>query len=237
MTDERFFKHPALPFAEVRHSKRSGRHHKLHLHRTVSIGAIDQGEVVYRVGGRTAALRPGSLAVVNPETLHACNPAGSAKRSYYMLHLDVARCRQLQQSLWPRETFCPARTPIVEDHAVYQQVVGAMESLLAPGDPSRKAQRLAEAVRAVFAQACDPAAPPERLPSPQIERMKSLLGAGSDDGPTLRQLAATLQANPFTLLRQFKAATGLPPHAYRLNCRIERARKLLQAGGAPAAAS
>jgi AraC-like DNA-binding protein len=43
-------------------------------------------------------------------------------------------------------------------------------------------------------------------------------------------LALTLQANPYTLLRQFKAATGITPHAYRLNCRIELAKNLLQKG-------
>jgi AraC-like DNA-binding protein len=43
-------------------------------------------------------------------------------------------------------------------------------------------------------------------------------------------LALTLQANPYTLLRQFKAATGITPHAYRLNCRIELAKDLLQKG-------
>ena len=47
---------------------------------------------------------------------------------------------------------------------------------------------------------------------------------------TMRQLALKLQANPYTLLRQFKAATGLTPHAYRLNCKIELAKNLLQKG-------
>ena len=46
----------------------------------------------------------------------------------------------------------------------------------------------------------------------------------------MSQIAMKLQANPYTLLRQFRSATGITPHAYRLNCRIELARKLLQKG-------
>ena len=46
----------------------------------------------------------------------------------------------------------------------------------------------------------------------------------------MSQLAPKLGANPYTLLRQFKAATGVTPHAYRLNCRIELAKRLLQEG-------
>lgn len=37
-------------------------------------------------------------------------------------------------------------------------------------------------------------------------------------------------ANPYTLLRHFKAKVGITPHAYRMNCRIELARNYLQQG-------
>jgi AraC-like DNA-binding protein len=60
------------------------------------------------------------------------------------------------------------------------------------------------------------------------------LGKDLDRELTLVQLAENLRANPYTLLRQFKRATGLTPHAYRMNCRIERARQLLQRGMAVA---
>ena len=32
------------------------------------------------------------------------------------------------------------------------------------------------------------------------------------------------------MLRRFKTVTGITPHAYRMNCRIEQARKYLQEG-------
>ncbi len=46
----------------------------------------------------------------------------------------------------------------------------------------------------------------------------------------MREMALQLDANPYTLLRQFRAATGITPHAYWLNCRIELAKMLLQKG-------
>jgi AraC family transcriptional regulator len=51
-----------------------------------------------------------------------------------------------------------------------------------------------------------------------------------DGGPTLAQLAAVVGLNPYHFARQFKAATGLPPHQYVILRRVERARLLLQAG-------
>jgi AraC family transcriptional regulator len=49
-------------------------------------------------------------------------------------------------------------------------------------------------------------------------------------GPSLAQMAAVVGLNPYHFARQFKAATGLPPHQYVIARRVERAQQLLQAG-------
>ncbi len=228
MSDEHFLKQ-TLPFAECRYSKNSGRHYKSHMHKTFSVGAIDQGEVIYQVEGKTAKLQPGSLALINPEILHSCNPTEFCKRSYYMLYLDVEWCLQLQQSLWQIETFSPVNTILLEDNSVCQQYISTMELLMDEGDLLEKEQMLVDIVEKIFLQACDPATV-KREPSLQIEQLKLQLSMNLDLDISMRQLSSKLQANPYTLLRQFKAATGITPHAYRLNCRIELARKLLQKG-------
>jgi AraC family transcriptional regulator len=51
-----------------------------------------------------------------------------------------------------------------------------------------------------------------------------------DAGPTLEQLAAVARLSPYHFARQFKKATGLPPHLYVILRRVERAKQLLQAG-------
>jgi len=73
MHEERFFKDPRLPFAECRHSTNSTRTFKPHMHRCFSIGAVDRGEIRYRLEEQTFRLLPESLALINPQTLHACN--------------------------------------------------------------------------------------------------------------------------------------------------------------------
>ena len=49
-------------------------------------------------------------------------------------------------------------------------------------------------------------------------------------GPTLEQMAAVARLSAYHFARQFKRATGLPPHQYVILRRVERARQLLQAG-------
>jgi AraC family transcriptional regulator len=43
-------------------------------------------------------------------------------------------------------------------------------------------------------------------------------------------MAAVAHLSAYHFARQFKAATGLPPHQYVILRRVERARQLLQAG-------
>jgi AraC family transcriptional regulator len=51
-----------------------------------------------------------------------------------------------------------------------------------------------------------------------------------DAGLTLEQIAAVARLSPYHFARQFKAATGLPPHQYVIARRVERAKEILQAG-------
>ncbi len=229
MNDEKFFRHPSLPFAECRYSKNSGRHFKSHIHQTFSVGAIDRGEVIYQVDGQTALLRPGSLALINPETLHSCNPIRHHKRSYYMLYLDINWCLQLQQSLWQIDSFNPVNKILFEDDLLYRKYIIAMDLLMSEGETLEKEQILVDLLENIFIRVCDPAKE-KNVHSLEIEKLKLQLSENLGRDTSMAQLAATHQANPYTLLRHFKAATGITPHAYRLNCKIELARKLLQEG-------
>src|SRR5581483_11556786 len=49
-------------------------------------------------------------------------------------------------------------------------------------------------------------------------------------GPTLEDMAAVARLSPYHFARQFKTATGLPPHQYVIARRVERAKQLLQGG-------
>ena len=68
------------------------------------------------------------------------------------------------------------------------------------------------------------------LPRARLRAVVEYIEEHLDAGPTLAQMAAAVGLNPYHFARQFKAATGLPPHQYVLARRVERAKELLQAG-------
>jgi AraC family transcriptional regulator len=70
-----------------------------------------------------------------------------------------------------------------------------------------------------------------RLPRGRLRAVVEYVEEHLDGGPTLEQLAAVARLSAYHFARQFKAATGLPPHQYVILRRVERAKQLLQGGG------
>jgi len=69
------------------------------------------------------------------------------------------------------------------------------------------------------------------LPRGRLRAVVEYIEEHLDAGPTLEQIAVVARLSPYHFARQFKTATGLPPHQYVITRRVERARELLQGGG------
>jgi AraC family transcriptional regulator len=74
------------------------------------------------------------------------------------------------------------------------------------------------------------------LPRAKLRAVVEYIEEHLDGSPSLEQLAAVARLSPYHFARQFKAATGLPPHQYVIARRVERAKQLLQGGGDPSLA-
>jgi AraC family transcriptional regulator len=68
------------------------------------------------------------------------------------------------------------------------------------------------------------------LPRGRLRAVVEYIEEHLDGSPTLSQMAAVVRLNRYHFARQFKAATGLPPHQYVILRRVERAKQFLQAG-------
>jgi AraC family transcriptional regulator len=55
--------------------------------------------------------------------------------------------------------------------------------------------------------------------------------ANLNGSPTLEEMAGLVLLSPYHFARQFKAATGLPPHQFLINRRVEQAQQLLRGRG------
>jgi AraC family transcriptional regulator len=68
------------------------------------------------------------------------------------------------------------------------------------------------------------------LPRGRLRAVVEYIEEHLDASPSLEQLAEVAGLSPYHFARQFRTATGLPPHQYVIARRVERARHLLQGG-------
>lgn len=79
--------------------------------------------------------------------------------------------------------------------------------------------------------------PRDRLGRGLAVRVRDVLAERFADAVTLADLEAVTGADRFRLIRAFRSAFGLPPHAWQVQVRLARARSLIRAGAAIAAAA
>lgn len=119
-------------------------------------------------------------------------------------------------------------------------VVGAfrrlVESIMSPdAAPLERQTRLTEALGTVFLPIRSLRVPDVApVVGRTVRRILDLFRDRLAERVTLTDLEEETGVDRFRLLRAFKARMGMPPHAYQLALRMAKARRLLQAGGAPA---
>ena len=69
------------------------------------------------------------------------------------------------------------------------------------------------------------------LPRGRLRAAVEYIEGHLDTGPSLEQMATVARLSPYHFARQFKAATGLPPHQFVIARRVERAKQFLQGDG------
>jgi AraC family transcriptional regulator len=69
------------------------------------------------------------------------------------------------------------------------------------------------------------------LPRAKLRAVVEYIEEHLNASPSLEQMAAVARLSVYHFARQFKAATGLPPHQYVILRRVERAKQFLQGGG------
>jgi len=59
---------------------------------------------------------------------------------------------------------------------------------------------------------------------------RDLLRQEQEASPTIVDVAACVQISPFHFIRQFEAVFGVTPHQFRIDARLDAAKRLLAAG-------
>lgn len=118
-------------------------------------------------------------------------------------------------------------------HAIGQAVLGELQSGGLFGPLYLESLFRTLAVHLLRNHAVFAVAPPSthgRLSAEALRQVRDYVHEHLTHEITLEALAALVHLSPYHFAHKFKAATGLPPYQYVLQCRVEQAKTLLVAG-------
>ena len=230
MPDHHSFWHdPALPFIEAR-AVQDGRHvcYDKHSHAHFSIGAITGGHSHYLNQRSLQEVGPGSLVLMNPEEVHACNPIADQPWSYLLFYLDTDWLRSQQEEAGLGGEFRPFDMTASRDPLLYQGLQHLHHQLVQAPDPLAREVACHLFSRQLLAR-LTPASWDDRPPQ-HLQRAAELMQDDSTSPLSLAELSAVAGLTPSHFVRAFSQHYGMTPHAYLLDRRIRHARTLLKQG-------
>ena len=213
---------------EVFHARYVDHAYPMHTHDVWTLLLVDDGAIRYDLDrhGRSHGALPAAVTLLPPGVAHdgrAAAPHGFGKR---VLYLD-------ESVLAPDLVGAAVAEPSIADDPLRLRVAALHEALEHPGDALEAESRLAliaERLRTRLRPGTGRRRPERNLAA----AYRDLLDARIVAGVSLAEAADALHAHPTHLVRAFRDAYGLPPHAYLTGRRVERARALLLDGQRPA---
>jgi AraC-like DNA-binding protein len=169
---------------------------------------------------------PGNVISANPGEVHDGRPHGTSTRRWRILCVDVdvmagaterhARDAEIVQ-------------PVIDDPVL----LGRLRRLFSRQEHLADALAFEESLVecCVCLMARHSSAPcTTAVPSQDVRRVRERLADDSSNVPSLGELAVMTGLSKYQVLRRFQRAYGLPPHAWLLRQRAERARVLIREG-------
>lgn len=208
-----------------------------HWHDYYVIGLIAEGAQSFWYRRNTYVTTRGGLFLLNPGEPHTGQSAIESGFTYRALYPTNAHMAQVMAELG-RPNLLPQFPTVRLDERDIADAVSTLHVTL-DSDVSpleRQTRWLSLLTTLVMRYGADRVALPIAGAEPRaVAEIRAYLEERYAERITLSQLAARAGLSPFHLVRVFRRATGIPPHAYLESVRIRHAQRLLERGEPTAA--
>jgi AraC-like DNA-binding protein len=192
-----------------------------HFHDTWSVGTILQGECCFRAGGHDHRVASGEVFVIPPFEVHAC-AAGSKNVVYAVLYVDHAIMRDSAPAV---------ATAFPDQRRRVWRRVGMADDIVRASDDSIEIARVVRWLEEIQAEL---RTPEDASRAARPHPLRSILDRHWDMDTALCELERQAGLSRYHAIRTFTRDVGVAPGVYLRQLRALKARRLLQAGQAPA---
>jgi AraC-like DNA-binding protein len=223
---------------EAMHAHFTSHVYHRHSHESYSVGVTETGAQAFTCRHGRHVSASGMVMAFNPDDPHDGHAAVDGGFTYRMVHIWPDFLASLTGT--PLPLF---RSPVIEDPAMAASVHRLHRALTGRASELERYERLAGTARLLVRHASG--REPARRGADRVvaARIRELIqasvadrGAGHMGGGelTAHDLAAAAGCSRYAAYRAFRQAYGLSPSDYQRQLRVQTARRLLSAGGAPA---
>lgn len=230
-----YYRHPALPEVDLLRARFVTHRFARHAHDGYVFGVIDAGVEEFEHPGGVQRAGPGSVVVVNPGVVHGGHAGAPEGWAYRVIYPPVDVVAGVAADLGARPGTPAFPAPVLDDPAA-ADLLRAVHRAGEKGDALAASTMLRTALAGLLTRHAHdlrrndaPAGTPRA-----VREAREILHASLVGPPSLDELAEAVGTRPFPLLRAFRDALGLPPHAYLNQVRVRKARALLDEGLRPA---
>lgn len=232
--ESRVWQVPHLPGLELLRASQQTQVFPRHTHEHYAVGVIERGALGFYYRGENVVASSGDINLCLPGEVHTGEPAAEGGWSYRMFYLEPALLERLTGELSGRSGTLPFFSPGMLQDAALARRLHALHQLFESPEilPLERETRLLEVLGDFvrrYADAPLPALPTGREPA-AVGQVKDYLHAHYAEEITLTKLAQLTGLSRYHLVRVFRDTTGVPPHAYLRQLRVERAKCALGEG-------
>lgn len=204
-----------------------------HVHDYYAIGVIETGRQTFSCRGNKHGTPTGGIFAIHPGEPHTGEPASVAGFTYRTFYPSAALMRFAASERTGRrqaEPFFPA--PVIVDAALSRQLLALHRALSGPLSAAEGETRVLETFIAMIGRHADDRGDPRPFGREHtaVGRARAYIEAHYERDVSLTDLSRAASLSPYHLARVFRAAVGLPPHAYLESVRIRQAQCLLAKG-------
>lgn len=223
--DVRFWRDEALPGVEARSSTYTQKAFRTHTHRECIISLVESGGTSFSLEGVRHTARAGHIVVIEAGRPHACNPDPATGISYRLLSVASGWLAGAAQGQALRFS-----SPVLDDPELYAAWRELHEAYVWGAPAGEKQALLMACLGGLVARHAELGQEGRSQGNPAVDRVRRHIEANPGSFEPLDDLARRAGLSPHHFLRVFKAATGLPPHAFQIQQAVEHAKTLLAGG-------
>jgi AraC-like DNA-binding protein len=198
--------------------------YKKHSHKEYAIGVTLRGIQHYNLDGSLQLSYQNGIMLFNPEQAHDGMAHDEEGLDYVMLYIEP----QLLLEVIEKKALVRFTTPIVYDHRIEQRILNLSNAILSEKDEALCSELLLSLADSLIQTNLSTDCKKDNAP---IRKAKEMFHAYLDNVLKLDEICKELNLSKFQFIRLFKAHTGISPYQYFLNCKIERAKQLIEKNG------